>query len=59
MKEDHEDGWLKSKEVEQELQISSCDLMHLRTAGKLQFQKKGNAFFYNPEDVNEAKKGAD
>lgn len=43
--------WFKSKEVEKALKISSCDLMHLRTAGKLKFKKEGNSFFYEPESV--------
>ncbi|MEQ8470615.1 MAG: hypothetical protein RIC35_05495 [Marinoscillum sp.] len=47
----HED-WLKSKEVEKELKISSCDLMHMRTSGKLRFTKKGNSFLYDPGDVD-------
>lgn len=39
--------WLKSKDAQKKLKVSSCDLMHLREAGKLKFKKVGNAFFYN------------
>ncbi|MEQ8924708.1 MAG: hypothetical protein RLO81_02780 [Fulvivirga sp.] len=51
-----ESDWLKSKEVEKELKISSCDLMHLREAGKLQFKKKGNTFLYDKSEVFDLKK---
>ena len=44
-------NWLKSKEVEKELKISSCDLAHLRVAGKLNFMKNGNSFLYSINDV--------
>jgi hypothetical protein len=43
--------WLKSGEVQKELRIDSCELMHLREAGQLKFQKKGNAFLYAKEHV--------
>lgn len=43
---------LKSKEVQKMLKIRACDLMHLREAGKIRFEKKGNAFLYNKEDVD-------
>jgi len=39
-------GWLSSKEIRTHLKISSCDLMHLREKGKLEFKKVGNAYFY-------------
>jgi hypothetical protein len=42
---------LTSKEVLKALKISSCDLMHMREAGKLTFEKKGNAYMYHLEDV--------
>lgn len=51
-----ESDWLKSKEVEKELKISSCDLMHIREAGKLRFMKKGNAYLYDKSEVNNIKK---
>lgn len=49
--------FLKSREVQMELRISSCDLAHLRLEGKLRFLKKGNAFYYFRDDV-EICKGA-
>ncbi len=39
-------NWLTSKEAKKALRVSDCHLMHLRLAGKLQFRKKGNRFFY-------------
>ena len=47
---------LRSKEVQKELKIQACDIMHLREAGKLRFEKKGNAYLYFKEDVVELKK---
>ena len=49
-KRDKPDDWLTSKEAEKALHIDSCKLMHLREAGSLRFQKKGNAFLYAKED---------
>ena len=43
--------WLKSKEVMKTLKIGTCDVMHLREAGKLKFTKQGNAFLYAAESV--------
>jgi len=37
------DEYLNSKETMKKLKISSCELMHLRTKGKLKFIKKGNS----------------
>lgn len=42
----NKEKYLSSKETMKVLKISSCDLMHLRTSGKLKFIKKGNAYFY-------------
>lgn len=39
-------SWCSSKETKKALIISDCDLMHMRTAGKLEFKKTGNAYFY-------------
>ncbi|MEP0367794.1 MAG: hypothetical protein ABJN36_18250 [Cyclobacteriaceae bacterium] len=52
MEKEHDKDWLKSKEVEKALKISSCDLMHMRMAGKLRFEKRGNSFLYKKEDVD-------
>ncbi|GAB1260765.1 hypothetical protein [Aurantivibrio plasticivorans] len=38
--------WCSSKEAKKALKISDCELMHMRVAGKLVFEKRGNAFFY-------------
>lgn len=51
MKPDQEELWLNSKDVLKALKISSCELCHLRQAGKLQFQKRGNAFLYASKAV--------
>ncbi len=39
-----------SKEIKNLLQISDCDLMHRRLLGKLDYEKKGAAFFYRLPD---------
>lgn len=38
--------WLNSKDAKKILRLSDCHLMHMRLAGKLQFRKEGNRFFY-------------
>jgi hypothetical protein len=43
--------YLNSTETRNYLKISSCDLMHYRLKGKLNFMKKGNAFYYKLSDV--------
>jgi hypothetical protein len=40
------ENWLSSKEAKKALKVSDCHLMHMRLAGKLQFRKEGNRFFY-------------
>jgi hypothetical protein len=40
------ENWLTSKEAKKVLKVSSCELMHLRVAGKLPYKKQGNAYFY-------------
>jgi hypothetical protein len=44
--------WLTSKEVQELLKISGCELMYLRVSGKLKFKKQGNAYYYQ---VNQTK----
>lgn len=44
-------NFISSKETKKKLKISSCDLMHLRLEGNLNFIKKGNAYFYSIEDI--------
>ncbi len=56
MKDSNNEKWLSSKEAMSEGEIQACDLMHFRTAGKLQFEKKGNAFFYKKSDIKNLKK---
>lgn len=43
--------WLSSKEALKEAKMQSCDLMHYRIQGKLQFKKRGNAYFYSKESL--------
>lgn len=38
--------WFSSKETKEILDLSDCQLMHLRVSGKIKFKKKGNAFLY-------------
>jgi hypothetical protein len=38
--------WLSSKQAMKLLKLSSCEMMHLRQAGKLKFEKRGNSYFY-------------
>lgn len=39
-----------------ELKVSSCELMHLRIEGKLQYIKKGNAYLYDKNDFKKLRK---
>ena len=39
-----------SKEFKQLLDVSDCELMHMRVVGELKFVKKGNAFLYQIHD---------
>lgn len=39
--------WLTSAEARRVLRVSSCELAHLRQEGRLQFQKKRNAYLYS------------
>jgi hypothetical protein len=38
--------WLNSAATQKQLKIKGCELMHRREAGKLIFEKRGNAYFY-------------
>lgn len=42
--------YISSKEMRKALKVSSCELMHLRTKGKLAYVKKGNAYLYKIND---------
>jgi hypothetical protein len=49
IKEDKSIGdvdWLCSTDAMKALKISACELMHRRERGELDYQKKGNAYFY-------------
>lgn len=51
----NETDWLTSREIRALLHISTCELAHLREAGKLEFVRRGNAFLYaKPEGGVEA-----
>lgn len=52
---DKEKQLLKSKEVQKALKVRACDIMHLREAGKIRYEKKGNAYLYLKEDVDNLK----
>lgn len=47
--------WLSSKETQKKANIKSCDLMHYRIQGKLEFKKRGNAYFYSKESIKKIK----
>ncbi|WP_186525872.1 hypothetical protein [Seonamhaeicola sediminis] len=51
-----EKKWLSSKETQRAAKIKGCDLMHYRIQGKLDFEKRGNAYFYTEESVKGLKK---
>ncbi len=46
-----EDAWLSSTETRKKLHVSTCELMHLREAGRMRFSKKGSSFLYLLSDV--------
>ena len=48
--------WLSSKEAVKAAKIKDCDLMHFRLSGKLEYKKKGNAYFYTTKSVENLKK---
>lgn len=51
---ENSDQWLRSNEVREALKISTCDLAHMRDAGKIESKKVGNAFLYKlPSPVEE------
>lgn len=43
--------WISSKEAQKTGEINGCDLMHYRVQGKLEFEKRGNAYFYSKESI--------
>lgn len=40
-----------NKEARKALKVTSCKLSHLRNSGKLEFKKKGNAYYYDSEQL--------
>jgi hypothetical protein len=40
------DQWVNSTEARKRLKVSTCDLAHLRNAGKIESKKVGNAYYY-------------
>ena len=44
--------WLTSKVTQKLLRIEPCELMHIRSSGRLRFKKVGNSFMYAQEDVD-------
>jgi hypothetical protein len=48
--------WFSSKEAVKLAKIKDCDLMHYRAQGKLEFEKRGNAYFYSEESLKTIKK---
>ncbi|WP_282142796.1 hypothetical protein [Cellulophaga baltica] len=48
--------WLSSKEAINYAKLRSCDLMHYRIQGKLKFEKRGNAYFYTKDSIDDIKK---
>lgn len=47
--------WVTSKEALKVAKIKSCDLMHYRIQGELEFEKRGNAYFYSKKSVEKLK----
>jgi hypothetical protein len=39
--------WLSSKDAQKTSKIIGYDLMHFRLQGKLEFEKRSNAYFYS------------
>jgi hypothetical protein len=48
-------SWLSTKDAQKSAKLKSCDLMHFRLQGKLEFNKRGNAYFYSKESLEKIK----
>ncbi len=48
-----EKEWLRSDEARKVMQVSTCDLAHLRLGGKIAFRKAGNAYLYSSRDCEQ------
>ncbi len=51
----HQKEWLSSKEAQKTAKIKGCDLMHYRVQGKLDFEKRGNTYFYSKDSLENLK----
>ena len=47
--------WVSSIEELKVAKIKSCDLMHYRVQGKLEFVKRGNSCFYSKKSLRNLK----
>lgn len=45
-------NFYSSKEAKSALKIQDCDLAHIRNGGKLKYIKKGNAYLYSKDSVD-------
>ncbi len=46
--------WVRSDEARKLLKLSTCDLAHAREAGKIPFEKSGNAYLYRIDGMESA-----
>lgn len=46
--------YFSSKDTMKKLKVTSCELMHLRVANKIQFLKRGNAYFYQVSSLKKS-----
>ena len=53
------DEWLRSDEARKVLQVSTCDLAHLRQGGKIAFRKAGNAYLHSAADCEQLARRTD
>lgn len=51
---DQKKKWLRSKEVEQLLNISSGTLQNYRINGNIKWTKFGNTYFYSLDSINQS-----
>ena len=49
--------WVRSDEARKELKLSTCDLAHMRDAGKIEAKKVGNAYLYKLPVGRESQEG--
>ena len=46
LNDESSERWVRSTEARKELKLSTCDLAHMRDAGKIEAKKVGNAYLY-------------